>query len=78
MKTAISLPDDLFLQAEEFAKRLGISRSELYANALREFIVMRQQNDLTERINIACATLSTALPEDSAKVARKRLLEVEW
>ncbi|MFN8443312.1 MAG: hypothetical protein U0175_21225 [Caldilineaceae bacterium] len=78
MKTAISLPDDLFIQAEEFAKRLGISRSELYAHALREFILMRQQSDLTERINQACAKLDTTLPEELAKRARQRLLEAEW
>ena len=38
MKTAISLPDPLFEQAEELARRLNLSRSELYATALRLFV----------------------------------------
>lgn len=78
MKTAISLPDDLFMLADEFAKKFGMSRSELFATALREFIKSRQQDDLTERINAACAKLNTALPQDMAKSVRQKLLEVEW
>lgn len=78
MKTAISLPDDLFVLADEFAKNAGMSRSELYVMALREFIAARQQDDLTERINAACATLDTALPEDIARLTRQKLLEAEW
>lgn len=78
MKTAISLPDDLFLLADEFAKEAGLSRSELYATALREYILSRQQDDLTERINAACAQLETSLPQDIAKATRQKLLEVEW
>jgi metal-responsive CopG/Arc/MetJ family transcriptional regulator len=38
MKTAVSLPDPLFRDADRAAKRLGISRSELYARALAEFL----------------------------------------
>ncbi len=78
MKTVISLPDDLFTQADAFAERAGMSRSELYATALREYILSRQQDDLTERINAACAELDTSLPEDIAKMTRQKLLEVEW
>jgi metal-responsive CopG/Arc/MetJ family transcriptional regulator len=78
MKTAISLPDDLFMLADQFAKNLGISRSELYATAIRQFIIARQRDDLTEKINAACAKLDTSLPEDLARLTRQRLLEVEW
>ena len=38
MKTAVSLPDDLFRLAEAAARRLGVSRSELYANAIAEYL----------------------------------------
>lgn len=78
MKTAISLPDDLFALADEFAKNLGMSRSELYATAIRQFIITLQRDDLTEQINAACAQLDTGLPEDIAQITRQRLLEVEW
>lgn len=78
MKPAISLPDDLFVLADEYATTLGLSRSELYATALREFIASRQRDDLTERINAACAILDTSLPKDIARSTRQKLLEAEW
>jgi predicted transcriptional regulator len=51
MKTAISLPDELFLQAEAAARRLRISRSHLYAKALAEFLKRQQEDAITERLN---------------------------
>ena len=38
MKTAISIPDEIFLAAEQLAKRIGSSRSELYATALAAYL----------------------------------------
>ena len=55
-----------------------MSRSEFYATAVRKFIVAQQRNELTDRINAACAELDTMLPEDIAAVTRRQLLEVEW
>ena len=78
MKTAISLPDDLFSIAEEVAKQQGISRSELYATALRAYIDAHRQDRLLDAINQTCAELDTALPDDIAQMTRKRLLEPEW
>lgn len=51
MKTAISLPDDLFRQAETAARRLKISRSQLYATAITEFLDRRRTSKVTERLN---------------------------
>jgi hypothetical protein len=51
VKTAISLPDDLFRSAEAAARRLRVSRSELYANAIAEYLKQRQENAITERLN---------------------------
>ncbi len=78
MKTAISLPDDLFSQADEFARQRGLSRSELYATALRAYLDTHRHDDLTERINRACAELDTTLPHDIAHMTRRTLREVEW
>ena len=51
MKTAISIPDDLFQRAEQAAKRLGVSRSEFYANAVREFVERHQRATITQKLN---------------------------
>ena len=51
MKTAISIPDDVFEGAERTASALGLSRSELYATAVREFIERYRSADVTERLD---------------------------
>jgi predicted transcriptional regulator len=51
MKTAVSVPDALFQQAETAARRLRISRSRLYSTALAEFLSRRQADTVTERLN---------------------------
>jgi metal-responsive CopG/Arc/MetJ family transcriptional regulator len=51
MKTAVSVPDGLFQQAETAARRLRVSRSRLYSTALAEFLSRRQADAVTERLN---------------------------
>lgn len=51
MKTAISIPDDVFEGAERTAETLGMSRSELYETAVREFIERYRSVDVTERLD---------------------------
>ena len=51
MKTAVSLPDNLFSEAEKTARRLKVSRSQFYAMAIEEFISRRKANAITERLN---------------------------
>jgi hypothetical protein len=51
MKTAVSLPDEVFRQAESTAKQLRISRSKLYAMAIAEYLDRHQADSVTERLN---------------------------
>jgi len=51
MKTAISLPDQLYEEAEKTAQSLGIPRSQLFAKALEEFIAFHKRENITERLN---------------------------
>ena len=51
MKTAVSIPDQLYNAAEEAARRLAISRSELFARALEEYLSSRREDDITQRLN---------------------------
>lgn len=51
MKTAASMPDDLFRLAEATARRLRVSRSELYAKAIVEFLKRQNGNAIMERLN---------------------------
>lgn len=51
MKTAISIPDEIFESADELADTLGVSRSELYARAVAEFLAKHRDSDVTARLN---------------------------
>ena len=57
MKTAISLPDSLFRQADEMAAELSIPRSRLVALALEEFIRKHRKHEVTERLDAVYSDL---------------------
>ncbi len=78
MKTAISIPDALFLAAEEYAGQCRISRSELYQKALAEYLRMKTGREITGQINEVCRKLDTALPEPVKKAVYRKFAEAEW
>jgi uncharacterized FlgJ-related protein len=51
MKTAISLPDQVFYEAEKTARYMGIPRSKLYLNALLEYLEKNNRKKITEKLN---------------------------
>lgn len=51
MKTAISIPDSLYTAAEQLARRLGISRSELFQRAMRSYLKEHRNKGITEALN---------------------------
>ena len=77
MKTAISLPDDVFDSAERLAKRLRVSRSELYSRALSEFLARHSPDEVTESWNSVVSDVGQA--EDTGTGAARAIFEqVEW
>lgn len=61
MKTAISIPDTIFEMAEKLANRLGISRSQLYTNAVSEYLREHRNEGVTEKLNEIYEKESSAL-----------------
>lgn len=61
MKTAVSIPDEIFGEAEKLADELGLSRSALYARALDELLREHRESELLAEINAVCARVDTAL-----------------
>jgi len=51
MKTAISLPDRIYFEAEETAQNLGVSRSALYLAALSEYLKKNSRKNITQKLN---------------------------
>ena len=78
MKTAISLPDDLFAAADAFAARHGQSRSSLFAEALREYLARHDSDQITRRLDALAAELDTTLPRDGARSIRQLHLRESW
>jgi metal-responsive CopG/Arc/MetJ family transcriptional regulator len=66
MKTAISLPDPLYAEAEALARRLRVSRSELYARALAEMVARHRSEDITRQLDAVYAAESGELEPDLA------------
>jgi metal-responsive CopG/Arc/MetJ family transcriptional regulator len=78
MKTAISLPDDLFESADALAKRLGVSRSELYATAVAEFLAKHQDVKVTERLDAVYGHEPSRLEPPLRRAQRRSLRSIEW
>lgn len=78
MKTAISVPDPIFREAEELARRLAKTRSQLYSEAMAEFLTRHDPDTVTERLN----AVLDSLPEEEdlfvKATSRKTLERVEW
>lgn len=78
MKTAISLPDDLFAAAETLARKLGMSRSRLVREALGEYIAKHKHARVTERLNEVYAVENSSLDDFGREAARQTLKRSEW
>ena len=76
MKTAISIPDDVFRRAERVAKRRKVSRSELYTAAIVRMLEAEPKDDLTRAYDSAFDDGTRDLFVDTA--ARQILTDVEW
>lgn len=66
MKTAVTIPDPLFAEAEKVARELNMSRSKLVQTALEEFLQRRRDAAITEAINRSLAE-NPPTPEEQAE-----------
>jgi len=78
MKTAISLPDELFESADALAQRLGVSRSELYATAVAEFLAKHQDAKVTERLDQVYGQQPSRLERPVRRGQARSLRTTEW
>ncbi len=78
MKIAVSVPDELFREAEAAAKSLRMSRSRLYSAALFEFLEERRPKDVTERLNEVYAKRSARVDDALSRMQWAALPEEEW
>ncbi len=78
MKIAISIPDDIFEDAEYLAQRQGKTRSKLYADAVAEYVGAYRTESITEQLNAVYPAEQSSM-DPSLKMAQfKSLGEEDW
>lgn len=78
MKIAISVPDDVFEAGEHLAKQLGLSRSQLYADALSAYLSERGAAAVTAKLNAVYAKESSTPDAAFDRVQLTRLANEAW
>jgi len=78
MKTAVSLPDDLFQAADTLARKLGMTRSGLFATAVADYIARHRGSRVTERLNEVYSTEDNSLDEAWQAEQDRMLRRSEW
>lgn len=78
MKTAVSIPDEVFERAERLARRVRQSRSEVFSRALREYVARHASDEVTEAMDRVCAEVGGEDQRFGAAAARRALERSEW
>ena len=78
MKTAVSVPNEVFERADRLAKQLEVSRSELYSRALREYLARHSADEVTQALDQLCEELDTSSDEFVREASRRVLEATEW
>lgn len=73
MKTAISVPSDIFELSERLAKKLKVSRSAVFAMGVKKLGEQYDDDDLIARINAVCDEVDTSL-DPFWKAAQSKIL----
>jgi len=78
MRTVVSIPDDVFEDAERLASRLRTSRSQLYARALAEFVARHGDDRVTASMNSVVDEVGAEIDEFTREAACQSVRRVEW
>jgi len=78
MKTAISIPDDVFDAADEMAKRLGMSRSQLYSTAVRRYLDAHRNCGVTAQLDQIYEYQDSSLDLRVAEAQTASLDDEDW
>ncbi len=80
MKTAVSVPNDIFALADALAKATGRTRSDVYSAALREYVARHAEDEVTAKLDRVVEDLDGGPRSDGfVEAAASRALErLEW
>ena len=78
MKTAISIPDKLFIAADQYAKNHGFSRSNLYAKAVAKFLEQHPDDHITNQLNKVYANQNSKLNKTLSSMQFNSIEKEKW
>lgn len=78
MKTAISIPDTVYADADRLAHHLGKSRSQLYTEAVAEYVARHDPEAMTEAMDAVCAEVDSHLDPEWRALTHHVLERSEW
>jgi predicted transcriptional regulator len=78
MKVAISLPDSVFTAAEHLAKELRVPRSQLYAEAIAQYLERRGGLAVTAKLNSVYSEQEAQVPAEFARAQSNILSNEAW
>ena len=78
MKAAVSIPDDVFNEADRLAQKMKTSRSRLYSRALQEFLARHSPDTVTEAMNRVCDEIGDGQDPFVRRAAQRTLARTEW
>lgn len=78
MKTAISIPNDVFARVEEFAKRRKMSRSALFTVAVDQYVQHHRADDVTRRLNEIYAREDSSMDPLLERLQSDALTQEKW
>ena len=78
MKTAVSIPDELYQGAERLARQTKKSRSRLYSEVLRRYLARHAPDEVTDAMDRACAEAGVTRDGFTSAAARRTLERSDW
>lgn len=78
MKTAISIPQEIFKSAEKLAGKMGVSRSQLYVSAIKSYVEAHEGEAITTRLNEIYGPIDSRLDPGLKKLQAKAISRNHW
>ncbi len=78
MKTAISIPQEVFKSAEKLAGKMGVSRSQLYVSAIKSYVEAHEGEAITAKLNEVYGHEDSRLDPQLKKLQAKAVSRNRW
>ena len=78
MKTAISVPDNLFKNAEKTAAKMGVSRSNLFSRAIKEYLDNHNPTHVTKKLNAIYSSTENKLDKNIVEMQIQSIEKGDW